>query len=115
LRERGDWVECGEECGRGRDADSRSRRAGNYREQAATEKGLFDDWSKHPVQENQVPQADHVSGWSGGMGNDVNSNPKADSASQGGNKMNSPRPNPSKKGPDMGSMSEPYDRVLRTD
>jgi hypothetical protein len=69
LHERGDWMECGEKCSRGRDADSRSSRAGNYRKQATTKKRLLDNWSEQPVDKNQVPQVDHVSGWSRGMGN----------------------------------------------
>ncbi len=91
-------MECGEEYSRGCDADSRSSRADDHRKQAATKKGLFDDWSKQPVEKNQVPQVDHVSGWSRGMGNDVAPNSKPDSAHQGGDKMNSTRPTPSKKG-----------------
>ncbi len=50
LPERGDWVECSEEYSRGRDPDSRSSRAGNYRKQAATEKGFFDNWSEQSVE-----------------------------------------------------------------
>ncbi len=50
LHERTDWVECGKEYSRGRDPDSRSSRAGNYRKQAATEKGFFDNWSEQSVE-----------------------------------------------------------------
>jgi len=103
LRECADRVERGEEHSRDRDADSRSSRAGNDGKQASTKKGLFDDWSKQPVEENQVPHVDHVSGWSRGMSNDVDPNSKPDPAQQGGNKMNSTRPDPSKKGPDIAS------------
>jgi hypothetical protein len=108
-------MECGEKCSRGCDPDSQSSRAGNYRKQATTKKGLFDDRSEQPVDKNQVPQVNHVSGWSRGMSNDVDPNSKPDPAQQGGNKMNSTRPNPSKKGPDLVSMSKPYDRVQRAD
>jgi hypothetical protein len=115
LHERGDWMECCEKCSRGCDPDSRSSRAGNDRKQAATKKGLFDDWSEQPVEKNQVPQVDHVSCWSRGMSNDVDPNPKADSSQQRGNKMNSRGPNPSQKRPDTTSVPEPYDRVQRAD
>ncbi len=62
LHERADWMECGEECSRGCDPDSRPSRAGNYRKQTSTKKRLFDDWSEQRVEKNQVPELDHVSG-----------------------------------------------------
>jgi len=49
------------------------------------------------------------------MSNDVDPNPKADSAQQRGNKMNSRGPSPSQKRPDTTSVPEPYDRVQRAD
>jgi len=115
LHERANGVERGEDYSRGCDADRRSTRARNDRKQAAPKKGLFDDWSKQPVEENQVPKVDHVSGWSRGTSNDVDPNSKPDPAEYSGNQMNSTRPNPSEKGPDLVSMSEPYDRVQRAD
>jgi hypothetical protein len=108
-------MECGEKCSRGCDPDSQSSRAGNYRKQATTKKGLFDDRSEQPVDKNQVPQVNHVSGWSRGMSNDVDPNSKPDPAHQSGNKMNSTTPNPSELCPNTMSMSEPYDCVQRTD
>jgi hypothetical protein len=35
---------------------------GNYRKQAATKKGLFDDWSEQRVDKYQVPEVNHISG-----------------------------------------------------
>ncbi len=52
---------------------------------------------------------DHESGWSRGTGNDVDSNSKTDSTHQGGNKMNSSGPNPSKKRSDIASVSDSND------
>jgi hypothetical protein len=58
---------------------------------------------------------DHVSGWSGGMSNDVDPNSKRDSAEQGGNKMNSSGPTPSQTLPRAASVPESNDRVQRAD
>lgn len=111
LHERSNWMECGEKRSRGRDADSRSSRAGNHRKQATTKEGLLDDRSQQPVEKNQVPQVDHVSAWTRGMSNDVDPNSKPDSAQQGGNKMNSSGPTPSQTLPDAASLPESNDCV----
>ena len=66
---------------------------------------FFGDWSKQPVEENQVPHTDQVSCWSCGMSNDVDSNSQPDSALQGDNKMNSSRSNPCEKRQDIAPAS----------
>jgi hypothetical protein len=115
LHERAYGVERAEKYGRDYDADSRSSCAGYDWKQTSTKEGLLNDRPQQRVEKNQVPQADYVSGWSRGMGNDVDPNPKPDSGYQGGNKMNPTGPTPSQKRPHIASMSEPYDRVQRAD
>jgi len=115
LHECADRVERGEARSRGRDPDSRSNGAGNYRKQAATKEGLLDDRSQQRVEKNQVPQVDQVSGWSRGMSNEVDPNSKPDSGHQGGTKMNSSGPTPSQTLPGAASVPESNDCLRRAD
>ena len=116
LYGRTDWVKRCEEYRCGCDTDSRSSCVRNYRKQAATKERLFDDRPKQRVEKNQVPQVDHLSGWSRGMGNNnLNPNSKPDSAHQGTSEMNSSGPTPSQTLPGATAVPESNDRVQRAD